>query len=324
MGEPNNLLQRYFSDNRRFADLFNTYVGSDILAASDLAEKDSQLTTTLSGRKHQKSLSKQRDMIRKASVGMDFVLIGIENQMSIHYAMPIRMLLYDGIGYEEQLSSIAKHNKKEGILTDEEFLSGFRREDRVIPIFTLVVYYGQKPWDGAVDLHGLMDLQEVPAGIRSLVHNYPINLLQVNTFEGVEKFKTDVKAVFGFLQNAHSKDRLKQFINANHVDFEHLDEDAYDVISHLTNASKLANIKQAYKKEGDVNMCQAILDMIEDGKKAGWDEGRNEGRKEGRNEGRSNMLQLIEAMAEDNQSDEIRRLATEEGFLEEMLRKYNI
>lgn len=292
MGEPNNLLQRYFSDNERFADLVNTYVGRDILVASDLEEKDSQLNTRANKTRRQRSLSKQRDLIRKASMGMDFVLIGIEHQLSTHYAMPIRTLLYDGMGYEEQLKNISKLNRKKYALKGKELLSGFRKEDRVLPIFTLVIYYGQEPWDGAVDLYGLMDLQDVPEGIRNLIHNYPINLIQINTFEGVEKFKKDIKAVFGFLQNTCCKDRLEDFIKANYLDFENLDEEAYDVISHLTNARNLANLKQIYKKEGKINMCQAILDMIEDGKKAGWTEGRDEGRIEGKIEGRDEGIRI--------------------------------
>ena len=51
----------------------------------------------------------------------------------------------------------------------------------------------------ALDLYGLMDLEGIPPAIRKLIHNYPINLIQINTFEGVERFKTDLKAVFGFL-----------------------------------------------------------------------------------------------------------------------------
>lgn len=278
MGEPNNLLQNFFADNERFADLINAYIGSNILAASDLEEKDSQITAKPTPTRRQNSLNKHRDMIRKAAIGMDFILIGIENQMSTHYAMPIRTLLYDGMGYEGQLRSISKLHRKESNLTGGEFLSGFRKEDRVIPIFTLVVYYGSEPWDGAVDLHGLMNLQEVPEGIRHLIHNYPINLLQVQTFTGMEKFKTDVKAVFGFLQNAQDKEQLMNFIRANQGAFENLDEEAFDVISHLTSSSKLANIKQTYKKEENINMCQAILDLIEDGKEKGKSEGMLEGR----------------------------------------------
>jgi len=44
MGETNNLMQQFLSDNERFADLINVYVGKDMLKASDLAEKDSQAT----------------------------------------------------------------------------------------------------------------------------------------------------------------------------------------------------------------------------------------------------------------------------------------
>jgi len=49
-----------------------------------------------------------------------------------------------------------------------------------------------------LSLYGLMDLEGIPPAIRKLIHNYPINLIQINTFEGVERFKTDLKAVFGF------------------------------------------------------------------------------------------------------------------------------
>ncbi len=36
-----------------------------------------------------------------------------------------------------------------------EFLSGFHKTDRLIPVITFVVYYGSVPWDAAMDLHGL-------------------------------------------------------------------------------------------------------------------------------------------------------------------------
>lgn len=29
-----------------------------------------------------------------------------------------------------------------------------KKDDRLVPVITVVVYYGEKPWDGAVSLHG--------------------------------------------------------------------------------------------------------------------------------------------------------------------------
>ena len=34
-------------------------------------------------------------------------------------------------------------------LKEPNSLSGFSREDRIHPVFTIVLYYGQEPWDGA-------------------------------------------------------------------------------------------------------------------------------------------------------------------------------
>ena len=80
MGETNNQLQRFFSDNERFADLINTYAGEDILKASDLEEKDSLVIAKPNEKKDKDSISKYRDIIRKAAMGMTFILIGVENQ----------------------------------------------------------------------------------------------------------------------------------------------------------------------------------------------------------------------------------------------------
>ena len=316
MGETNNQLQRFFSDNERFADLINTYAGEDVLKASDLEEKDSLVIAKPNEKKDKDSISKYRDIIRKAAMGMTFILIGVENQMEIHYAMPIRSFVYDAAGYDEQLKKISTRNKKRKDLRGAEFLSGFRKTDKVIPVCTMVLYYGQAPWDGALDLYGLMDLEGIPPAIRKLIHNYPINLIQINTFEGVERFKTDLKAVFGFLQNSQNKDKLMKFIEENRKDFETMDEETYDLIGYLTNAGTLKKVKASYKNEEGVWMCKAIDDLITDGE--------IRGEKRGEKQGSARMLQLTTAMVKDNLADKIERLSTDESFLKEMLLKYKL
>ena len=56
---------------------------------------------------------------------MTVVLIGIENQAEIHYAMPVRTLIYDALNYGSQVKEAAKqHKEKKDISTSAEFLSG--------------------------------------------------------------------------------------------------------------------------------------------------------------------------------------------------------
>lgn len=73
---------------------------------------------------------------------MTFLLLGIENQSEVHCAMPVRNLLYDALNYGHQVSEIASEHRKEKDLRDAEFLSGFSKEDKIIPVITLTVYFG--------------------------------------------------------------------------------------------------------------------------------------------------------------------------------------
>lgn len=57
---------------------------------------------------------------------------------------------------EIQLSILACENQKtKAELTEEEFLSKFRKEDKICPAISLVFYYGLAPWDASVDLYGM-------------------------------------------------------------------------------------------------------------------------------------------------------------------------
>ncbi|MCI9485876.1 MAG: hypothetical protein HFI64_02685 [Lachnospiraceae bacterium] len=41
-------------------------------------------------------------MVKKMAFGVEFAVFGIESQQNIHYAMPLRTLLYDGMGYKNR------------------------------------------------------------------------------------------------------------------------------------------------------------------------------------------------------------------------------
>lgn len=76
----------------------------------------------------------------------------MESQEHIHYAMPMRVMGYDYGSYKKQYDSNAVKYKTEKGLSDDEFISKMKRTDKFIPIITIVIYYGEKAWDGAVSL----------------------------------------------------------------------------------------------------------------------------------------------------------------------------
>ena len=107
-----------------------------------------------------------------------YVLLGIENQTDVNYAMPVRNMLYDALQYVRQVSRIADvHRSQKGKAehknaTGAEFISGFHKNDKLIPVITLVLFFNADEWDGP---RSLMDMMEITnPTVRRLVGDYPI------------------------------------------------------------------------------------------------------------------------------------------------------
>lgn len=153
---PDELLHTFWSDKQNFADLFNSclFAGEEIIQATELVECDTTYSELIVGKELFESLERIRDVIKMTAFHTEFVLLGIENQNKVHYAMPLRTMMYDALGYVKQCKEIEKHNKQrmetgetEG-LTGTEFLSGLKKTDKLTAQFTIVIYYGESEWDG--------------------------------------------------------------------------------------------------------------------------------------------------------------------------------
>ena len=66
-----------------------------------------------------------------------------------------------------------------------------------------------------------------------------------------------------------------------------------DLFQAFISIAGVSDLKKYMKveKEGEIDMCKAIYDMVEDGRKEGIKEGIQEGRKEGIQEGRKEGIQ---------------------------------
>ena len=284
MGEIDLVLNRYFEDGERYADLINGYAfnGDQVVRKEDVQELDPRETGVTGRLGRRPGVQKYRDSIRRVVLGARFVLIGLEHQDQVHYAMPVRVMLQDAAEYDRQLRRIRRVNRRVGGLTGAEFLGGFTSKDRICPVITLVLYYGKKPWDGAMDLHGLMDCAGYPEPMLRLVNNYRLHVLEVRRFVNIRRFRTDLYQVFGFIQRSGDKEAERRFTEENRVYFEGMDEEAFDVITAITGSRELEQVKEQYREEGGrINMCEAIRGMIEDGRIEGRLEGKIEGKYEG-------------------------------------------
>lgn len=261
------------NDDKRYADLVNglLFGGEQRIQPSDLQEIDSQQWSKPGKKKKCKCRQVYRDLIKKTAFGVNFSLIGIENQELVHYLMPIRAMEYDLIAYRKQAAKIAKQLEEVNGMSSAEFISKFRKTDRLCPCITIVLFYGED-WDGAKTLHELLNFTDIPDDLRKYINDYPVHIFDILKIENTEVFRTDLRQIFNFLQCAKNKEKLQKLVEEDCA-YQQLEEDAYDMISAFTNEEMFISVKEDYKKEGKVNMCQAFRELLEDNRLVGVKQG---------------------------------------------------
>lgn len=150
MGQADIVTKEYMREPHVFADAFNflLYDGRQVIKPSELKELDTAEMMYIFGGgipKRGTGVQKYRDILKYVTVMSGakaaYILLGVENQTDIHYAMPVKNMVYDAMQYAEQVSRIAsdhRNNSNKGTMSSAEFLSGFTREDRLQPVITLV------------------------------------------------------------------------------------------------------------------------------------------------------------------------------------------
>lgn len=94
------------------------------------------------------------------------MILGLENQSKIHYAMSLRHMIGDAFSYLKEYKELEAKNKKyKNYKTKHEFLSKFQKTDRLHPIVTICIYYGEDEWDGP---RSLIDMLDIPEEFESL------------------------------------------------------------------------------------------------------------------------------------------------------------
>ena len=300
MGFTDAVTKAYIRENTVFADAFNylLYDGKQIIKPENLHTKDiTEIAIPfhpegkISPRKLSKSATqKYRDIFKSTVVMNDdeasYILLGIENQSEVHYAMPVRNAIYDALQYGQQVNDIAaqhrKHNELSSVHTRGEYLSGFLKDDTIAPVITLVIYFGLTPWDGPRSLHEMMAVKN--QHLLSFVPDYQIHLLEPHCISDndLQKFSTNLREVMGYIKYANDKQKLAAFIHDNPRMI--IERNAAMVISTATHTT--INIPE---KEASIDMCKAIEEMLADaiaeGKNAGLLEGKAAGLIEGKSAG---------------------------------------
>lgn len=266
------ILKDFWRQNERFADLFNAVIfrGEQVIKPEDLTERDTDMSGIIQFKGYQETLERTRDVVKKMAYGVEFAVLGIESQQKIHYAMPLRTMLYDSLGYLKEYQEITRIRKAErGKMTEDEFLSKMRKEDRLHPIISIVLYYSEKSWDGPMCLKDM--IVEMPEEMERIFSDYKMNLVQIRESEQYTFHNEEVRAVFEISREIFNGNLDK--INEKYRDRD-LTPELITVIGKITDSAEL--VRQG-KIEEVANMCTALekweKENIERGTKRGIEKG---------------------------------------------------
>ena len=250
-------LKTFWRDNEHFADLFNATVfnGKQVLKPDKLTEMDTDVSATIHSKSYNESITRNRDVVKKMSDGVEFNILGLEIQDKTHYAMPLRTMTYDALGYIKEYNDIKKHHKlnKDSFSSHEEFLSGINKSDRFHPIITLVLYYGESLWDGPTCLSDMMI--SMPDNIKTYFSDYKLNLVQILDSDKYTFYNEDVRDVFNIIRNIYNDD-----FDSIYREYEsrNVDIDVMELICNITSVPKLMDLCTDTEQGGTVNMCEAM------------------------------------------------------------------
>ena len=271
IGTKDTITKDYMADNRVFADVFNhmLYKGKNVIDPDTLHPLDTTaLAVPYGSGISEVPVQKFRDEFKSLNVMHDdsriYLLLGIENQSEPHFAMPVKNMVYDALEYAGQVENSARSHReaKQWPSTSGEYLTGFYKDDRLIPVITTVVYFGSDTWNAPRSLHEMLSVQDPE--ILSMVPDYRINLF--SPAEIKDKLQSNLKEVMLFIK--YSKDKRKlQELTSQTPGFRSLELKAARVIDSITGI----NLRFT-ETEGRVNMCQAVQEMCDDARAEGHQE----------------------------------------------------
>lgn len=270
--KPDVIFKNFWRDNGHFVSLFNTVIfgGKTVIQPEALKELDTDVSNFIKFGKYEDSLTRTRDVVKKAAHDTDFVILGIENQRKIHYGMPLRVMIYDALSYLKECQEIAGEHRESGAkATAEEFLSGLHKGGRLHPIITIVLYYDEKPWDGAQSLKDMIG--DMPSEISGVFSDYRMNLLQVRESSQYHFDNEDVQTIFEITRFIYQGEfaKVKKFYGEKTVK-----SDVGAVIGVMADSSLI--VEEALESEGGINMCTALEKLEEKGREEGKLEGKRE------------------------------------------------
>ena len=268
MGKLDTTAKDYFKNPERIAALFNYYLydGNSVIKPSSLKEINTNESIVVRENKKKLPLQRTRDLLHEWAIYEDeslkYILLGTELQGKVHFAEPVRTMLYDSIDYATQVNEHHRkaHNDESQIeyledgiklkRTAAEFLS-IPKEVKIKPTITVTLLLGEGGWDGPRSLHDMLDIPSEE--LKQFIPNYKLNLIIPEDIPE-EDFAKLGETDLGFLLRVlkHQRKDAAQILYDSK--YERVNTEAANVANEIAHLG----LKIEIDEKGDANMCKAM------------------------------------------------------------------
>ena len=241
--------KNFFSDPKIFSEFVNLslFNGEERIKAEDLREIDPVNSTVFTKNKSLEVLvDNLYDSTVKESDENVYAIIGLESQAYSDKHMVIRAGIASLLIYDNQIATI-----KEG--------------EKLKPVYIIVFNMLDRKWSNATDLRKLLSKEAIKVFGYPLV-NAGYYVLDPHELKGekINKISKPLKLVLNIIKNQGDKKELLSYINS---------EEAFKNLDYRTAKLLETIMKVDIPNDGGYNMCKAIEDIKNDGKREGLLEG---------------------------------------------------
>lgn len=155
-----------------------------------------------------------------------------------------------------------------------EFLSGIYRDDKLVPVKTLIVYFNTGHWDGPRTLHDMLDMEDWTEEEKQRIPDYPLSILEPSrlTEEELESMHSDLGVVLGFIKYSTDRKKLDDYVH-KHKEFSTMADESTRLLNEVCSLHLDTIIENEIEEKGEIDLCKAIEDMKDDAREEGRSEG---------------------------------------------------
>ena len=223
--------KKLFRDDGCFADICNYafFQGKQIIKPEELVSRENDVSTLMGKELLPMETKRYRDIVRKASINGDYMIIGVEHQSTLNKNMIIRILNYDAQLYINQVES----------------------GKEVRPVGSFVFYTGDKEWTYP---KSLKESLKVSPEMEDYINDWKLPVLELQKIDS------------GMLKNQRLKEVVEISQSMFKGDYEKLRTNRMISVESFKMAAIFTHtdIKEEDLPEGDeINMCKAMDQLFQ-------------------------------------------------------------